>query len=250
LSVVLVTGGTGTLGRAVVPALRDRGHDVRVLSRRAESEPGRVVGDLSTGAGLEQALDGIDTVVHLATANGREDVAQTRNLLAAMRPHQHLIAVSIVGSDRIPLPYYRAKVEAERLITTSSVPWTIQRSTQFHDLIARIFSLQRRLPVLLAPDFAVQPIDVRDVAARLADLTDAPPAGRAPDLGGPAVRPFRDLATAWQAERGSRKRVVLLRLPGRIFAGYRSGAHTVAGGAAGRITFEDHLRSGVPDPAA
>jgi uncharacterized protein YbjT (DUF2867 family) len=249
VSVVLVTGGTGTLGRVLVPALRARGHDVRILSRRAESEPGRVVGDLSTGAGLEQALSGADVVVHLATANGREDVGQTRNLLAAMQQHQHLIAISIVGVDRIPLPYYRAKLEAEQLITASHVPWTIQRSTQFHDLIARIFSLQRRLPVLLVPDFAVQPIDVRDVAARLAELTDGPPSGRIADLGGPAVRRFRDLADAWQSERGTRKRIVPLRFPGKIFAGYRSGAHTVPGNPAGRIPFEEYLRSGGPGAA-
>ncbi|MFC0678218.1 SDR family oxidoreductase [Lysobacter korlensis] len=244
MSVVLVTGGTGTLGRAVVPALRARGHDVRVLSRRAGSEAGRIVGDLSSGAGLDRALDDVDLVVHAATANGREDVRQARNLLAAMRPHQHLLAVSIVGIDRIPLPYYRAKLEVEELIRSSANPWTLQRSTQFHDLVARIFALQRRLPVLLAPDFAVQPIDVRDVAAQLAALASDPPGGRAPDLGGPAVRQFRELADVWRSARGSGRRIVPLRLPGKIFAGYRSGAHTVPDRAVGRITFEEFLGTG------
>ncbi|MDQ4137575.1 MAG: NAD(P)H-binding protein [Actinomycetota bacterium] len=243
MSVVLVTGGTGKLGRRVVPALRQRGHDVRVLSRRPGNEQGRILGDLSRGEGLAAALDGVDVVVHTATANGRGDVRQARNLLAAMRPDQHLLAVSIVGIDSIPLPYYRAKLEVERLIGDSGVPWTVLRSTQFHDLIAKIFDLQRRLPLLLSPAFSVQPVDVRDVAAHLATLASAPPAGRVPDFGGPEVRRFRDLAAAWAAFHARSPRIADLRLPGQIFAGYRSGANTVPDRAVGRITFEEYLRS-------
>jgi uncharacterized protein YbjT (DUF2867 family) len=243
VSVVLVTGGTGKLGRAVVPALRERGHEVRILSRRAGSEPGRIVGDLATGTGLDRALDGVDVVVHAATANGRGDVAQARHLLAAMRAEQHLVTVSIVGIDRIPLPLYRAKREVEQLIGASPVPWTIQRSTQFHDLVAGIFSAQSRLPVLVAPDFAVQSIDVRDVAERLGELASAPPRGRAVDLGGPVVREFRELAEVWRSARGSRQRIVPLWLPGRIFAGYRSGAQLTADHADGRISFEEYLQT-------
>lgn len=241
MSRVLVTGGTGTLGRAVVPALRDRGFEVRILSRRAESEPGRVVGDLSTAAGLDRALDGVDLVVHAATANGREDVTQTRNLLDAMHPDQHILAVSIVGIDRIPLPYYQAKLEVEQLIDASPIPSTIQRATQFHDLVARIFGSQRRLPMLVTPDFRVQSIDVRDVAERLAELAAAPPPGRAKDLGGPAVRELRELAEVWRSARGSGQRILPLRLPGKIFGGYRSGAHLTPDHTEGRITFEEYL---------
>jgi uncharacterized protein YbjT (DUF2867 family) len=243
VSVVLVTGGTGRLGRAAVPVLREHGHEVRILSRRPSGEPSTMLGDLSRGTGLGAALAGVDVVVHAATTNGRNDVVQTRNLLAAMRPDQHLVAVSIVGIDRIPLPYYRAKLEAERAIPAAGIPWTIQRATQFHELVAQIFSMQRRLPVLVAPDFAVQPIDVRDLAERLASLVAGPPAGRAPDMGGPEVLEFRALAQLWRAARGGRQRIAPLRLPGRIFAGYRSGAHTVPDQAVGRIGFEEWLRT-------
>ena len=243
MSVVLVTGGTGRLGRALVPALRERGHAVRVLSRRAGGTPGRIVGDLTSGAGLDRAVDGVDVVVHAATANGRGDIVQARNLLGAMRPEQHLVFVSIVGVDRIPLPYYRAKLAVEELIGSSPIPSTIQRFTQFHDLVAKIFDLQRRLPLLLTPDFAVQPIDVRDAAAQVAVLAAGSPSGRVPDVGGPAVRQVRELAEAWTAARGRRQRIVPLRFPGRIFAGYRSGANTVPDHAVGRITFEEYLGS-------
>jgi uncharacterized protein YbjT (DUF2867 family) len=243
MSLVLVTGGTGTLGRAVVDELRRLGHDVRVLTRRPEAVDGGFGGDLSSGTGLDRALAGAEVVVHAATANGTEDVRQARNLLAAMRPEQHLIAVSIVGIDDIPLPYYRAKLQVERLIQSSPIPWTILRSTQFHDLVARIFRAQRRLPVLLAPALFVQPIDVRDVAANIAGLVGAPPAGRTPDIGGPAVREFRELAAAWRAGSSGRRPILLMRLPGNVFAGYRSGAHTTPDRAIGRIGFEEFLRS-------
>jgi uncharacterized protein YbjT (DUF2867 family) len=243
VSVLLVTGGTGSLGRAVVPELRAHGHDVRMLSRRPGSEPGRMVGDLSSGTGLDAALDGVDLVVHAATALGRDDVRQARNLLAAMRPEQHLLAVSIVAIDRIPLPYYTAKLEVEQLIRSSPIPWTIQRSTQFHDLVAKIFSVQRRLPVLMVPAFDVQPIDVRDVASQLAALASRPPGGFAADIGGPEVRPFRELAEAWRAARGIRRPIVPVRVPGKVFTGYRTGAHLRPDRTVGRVTFEEYLRS-------
>ena len=78
---ILVTGGTGTLGRPTVDLLRKAGHDVRILSRTAGE--GRAVGDLRTGAGLDAALAGVDTVMHLATSASSKDVGQARLLMAA-----------------------------------------------------------------------------------------------------------------------------------------------------------------------
>ena len=109
LSVVLVTGGTGTLGRHAVRLLQERGHEVRSLSRRG----GTHRGDLSTGAGVPEALAGAELVLHAASDArrrfGRADPALTRNLLAAARGAgvRHLLYVSIVGIDRIPYPYYK-----------------------------------------------------------------------------------------------------------------------------------------------
>ena len=101
---LLVTGGTGTLGRATVPLLAAAGHAVRVLSRR--TGPGLTTGDLERGEGLARALDGIHTVVHLATSGGARDVRAAANLAkaAAEAGIEHLVAVSIVGVDNVPLP--------------------------------------------------------------------------------------------------------------------------------------------------
>jgi uncharacterized protein YbjT (DUF2867 family) len=240
---ILVTGGTGTLGRALVALLREQGHEPRVLSRHPG--PDRLVGDLETGAGLGDALRGVDAVVHAATRAGH-DVVQAATLLAALsaapRP-AHLVFVSIVGVDRVPLSYYRDKVRVEQMIAAADVPWTVLRATQFHDLLAMLFRTVGRtplLPVLAGARF--QPVDVRDVARRLADLALGDPVGRAPDLGGPQVRSMADLARAWAAATGRRRVVVPVPLPGGLARAVKAGG-LLAPAQEGRITFEEYLRA-------
>ncbi|TCO18126.1 uncharacterized protein YbjT (DUF2867 family) [Kribbella steppae] len=239
MATILVTGGTGTLGRPTVEHLRAAGHEVRVLSRT--TRPGLITGDLNTGRGIDSAVDGVDTIVHLATGLGRRDVQQTRNLLQATPSTTQVVVMSIVGIDRIPLPYYRSKLEVERLVAESGTSYTILRATQFHDLLDRIFSVQRFLPILLAPAITLQPIAVEDVAVRLTELVAQPVNGRAPDIGGPDRLQVIELARAWAAARGSRRPVVPLRVPGKTFRAYASGAALVDGPSFGRITFEEHV---------
>ncbi|NUR99131.1 MAG: NAD(P)H-binding protein [Kribbellaceae bacterium] len=237
MSSILVTGGTGTLGRPTVARLH--GHQVRVLSRKPG--PDHVVGDLTTGQGL--GFDGFEIVVHLATSQGKRDVEQTRNLLAAASGAQHLIVMSIAGIDRIPLPYYKYKLEAERLVAASGVPYTILRATQFHNLLDLVLSAQRFLPVVLAPSVMLQPIAVEEVADRLAELVEQPPVnGRAEDIGGPERRSVVEFARLWKAARGVRRPVVPVRLPGRTFRGFAAGDATVDGAEYGKVTFAEYLR--------
>lgn len=238
---ILVTGGTGTLGRPTVARLRTLDHQVRVLSRKPG--PDRVVGDLTTGDGLSAALDGADVVVHLATSSGRKDVEQTRNLLSAASGVRHLIVMSIAGIDRIPLPYYRYKLEAERLIAGSGVPYTVLRATQFHNLVDRILSTQRFLPAVLAPAVPLQPIAVEEVAVRLAELAEQEPLnGRAADIGGPERRSVVELARLWKQARSARRAVLPVRVPGKAFGAFAAGQATVDGPAYGTITFAEYLR--------
>ncbi len=97
---VLVTGGTGTLGSAVVARLRDDGHQVRVASRHPGA--GRVVVDLRSGAGVDGAVTGVDTIVHCATTNGAADVEVTRTLVDGARRAgtPHLVFISIGKHSR------------------------------------------------------------------------------------------------------------------------------------------------------
>jgi uncharacterized protein YbjT (DUF2867 family) len=246
MAAILVTGGTGTLGRALVMRLREQGHEPRVLSRRAG--PGATVGDLETGEGVAGAVRGADVVVH-AASRPRHDVAQARTLLDALRDEgrraaatPHLVFVSIVGVDRVPLAYYRDKVAVERMVAEAGVPWTVQRATQFHDLLVMLFGVLGRAPVLpVLAGARFQPVDVRDVAERLAALAVGAPAGRAEDLAGPQVRTMADLARAWASATGRRRVVVPVPLPGAPARAVRAGALLAPDHADGRITFEEFL---------
>jgi uncharacterized protein YbjT (DUF2867 family) len=228
---LLITGGTGTLGRPTVDAVRAAGVEPRILSRRPGAD--HVVAKLQSGAGVAAALSGVDTVLHLAT-NRRSDVRATQHLLEAAHTEgvQHLVYLSIVGVDAVPLGYYRAKLACEQLVADSGVPHTILRATQFHDFVAGFFRAQRRLPRVTTFDVPFQPISTDAVAARLVELVQAAPAhGRVEDLGGPESLPMAELARQWLAARGATpeaaaRRVVEWRAPGKLVGAYRAGLHT------------------------
>ncbi|GHD05002.1 SDR family oxidoreductase [Zhihengliuella salsuginis] len=261
---IVVTGGTGTLGRAVVSEIERRGHRVRVLSR-SPTPPSLPAGrewasaDLLTGdsADVARAFAGAETVVHCATTlNGDRDVTVAQQVLAACAAAgvRHFVLVSIVGIDRIPLAYYRGKLEVERLVAASGVPATIQRATQFHDLVRALFAQLSRLPVLFVPDVNFQSVDVADVAARLADVACRGPQGRVADVGGPRVDCSLDMARAFVAASGLRRKIAPVRLPRFLQRGavraIADGGNLVDDGAPrGTTTFADYL-SAHPAPAA
>ena len=178
--------GTGTIGRVVVERLVAAGREVRVLSRSAPSQPlpgaEHVAGDLATGAGLDEAVAGVTTVVHCAGGASGDD-EKARTLVAALeragvRPH--IVHISVVGVDEMPIEsgvdralfgYFAAKLGAERAIIESGLPWTTLRATQFHDLILMVARALAKLPVIPLPSGArFQPIETDEVAARLAEL--------------------------------------------------------------------------------
>ncbi|MGB3324934.1 MAG: NAD(P)H-binding protein [Mycolicibacterium fortuitum] len=248
---VLVTGASGTLGHHVVPEATEAGHQVRALSRRERVGYTGVhwyQADLLSPDGLDAALDGVDAVIHCATqAAGSKDVRAARNLIEAVRRKGvgHLIYVSIVGIDDIPLPYYKTKLRVEQALEMSGVGHTILRATQFHELIEKTFSTQRFSPLLWTlRGVRFQPIDTRDVAARLVSLIDSEPAGRAADIGGPSVHSHSELGQMYLSAHNSVRRVASFTLPGRIVAGYRSGANLTPKNAVDGVSFQDYLGSG------
>lgn len=238
-----MTGGTGALGRLVVERLRAGSDEVRVLSRHAGR--GTHVGDLTTGAGVAEAADGADVVVHAASDTfrfGRTDVTQTEHLLEHARAARHLLYVSIVGIDQIPFAYYRRKLECERHIAAHGIPYTILRATQFHELIAEVLHRAGRLPLAPLPvDFRFQTVAADDVAARVATLAAAEPAGRVLNFGGPEVQTLGDMAARWRAACHSPRRLVRLPLPGAVARAFRDGLNTCPGEADGRQTWADYV---------
>lgn len=244
MSSILITGGTGCLGSTVVSRLLDAGHEVRVASRRQQPSGALLpyswaTVDYRSGVGLAAAVDGVDAIVHCA---GSMRVPVDRNLIAAARRgKQHLVYISIVGVDRVPMAYYRSKLAAERLIENSGLPYTILRATQFHDLVRVVLAGLARMPVMPVPDLRFQPIDVGDVAARLAELAAGSPAGRVPDIGGPEIHALPDLARTYLGATGRHRPIMPFRLPGKVFAGYRDGGHLAQEHATAGRTFADYL---------
>jgi uncharacterized protein YbjT (DUF2867 family) len=251
---ILLTGGTGTLGRRVLPLLREAGRDVRVLTR-GEHRSGHgveyVSGDLTSGDGVAAAVRGVGTILHCAgSTTGDDDKA--RNLVKAAKHAGvgHVVLISVVGADRVPVVsradramfgYFASKLGAERVIAGSGIPWTTLRATQFHDLLLTTLQQLTKLPVVPVPSgFRFQPVDTAEVAGRLVELTLAEPAGLVPDLAGPRVYEMDALVRRHLRAAGRRRPIVRVRLPGRAARAFRQGANLSSVRTAGR-TWEEFL---------
>lgn len=244
---ILVTGGTGTIGSIVVELLRSAEVPVRVLSRHdsaAQSDVENVVCDLATGDGLDEALLGIDTVIHLA-GGPKGDAAATQNLVnAAQRSGiRHIVLISVVGADTMPIGYFREKLGAERAVERSGIPWTTLRAAQANSLVLKMLQALAKLPVVPNPTgLRAQPVDERDIAARLVELALADPAGRVPDLTGPETFDMGELARSYLTARGRRRPLLRLRIPGAVGKAYRAGNNLVQTGASvGPRRWADYL---------
>lgn len=259
-SLILVTGGTGTLGRLVVPRLRDAGGKVRVLSRRphqATEGTEFVTGDLDTGEGIDAAVAGAEIIVHCAgSRKGDEDKARNLVRAASRAGSPHLVNISVVGADRIPLAsgadramfaYFGSKLAAERVVADSGLPWTTLRATQFYDLLLMVARQMARLPVIpVASGVSFQPVDAGEVAARLAELALGPPVGLVPDMAGPRVYPMAELIRGYLRASGKRRLLVPVRLPGQGARALRAGANLAPDRAVGRRTWEEFLAAQQP----
>jgi uncharacterized protein YbjT (DUF2867 family) len=242
---IVVIGGTGLIGTKLVKNLSERGHDVLPAS------PSTGVNTI-TCEGLAKALDGAEVVVDVANAPVWEDKAvleffetSGRNLLAAEAAAgvRHHVALSIVGSERLPdNGYFRAKVAQENLIKASAIPYTILRATQFFEFVGGIAqSATVGEEIRLSPAL-IQPIASADVAAALADVAVAPPANGTVEVAGPEAMPIDELVRCFlRAMQDTRKVVPDVRA--RYFGGILSDRTLTPGEnpRIGAIRFEDWL---------
>jgi uncharacterized protein YbjT (DUF2867 family) len=248
---VLVTGGTGALGRHVVTQLRSRGHRARILSRHSSGHVDAVEGDLATGAGLAKAVAGMEAIIHAASATAQLtkaqliDVVGTRRLLAMAREAgiRHVVYVSIVGMEGVAYPYYKPKLATEAVVEENIVPWSILRATQFHTLMETFLQAFSKPPFVVAVPYKwqFQPVDPREVADRLVDVVLEKPAGRLLDFGGPEVRKFKSIAESWLKSRKLHKRLIPLPLPFKFSRQFASGRLLTPDHRDGKITFEQYL---------
>jgi uncharacterized protein YbjT (DUF2867 family) len=252
---ILVTGGTGTLGRQVVARLQENGRPVRVLSRRpADLGKGveQAAADLATGAGVDRALAGIEVIVHCAGSAKGDDVKARTLIEAAKRAGvRHIVYISVVGADATPMAgpmdramfgYFGAKHAAERLIAESGIPWTTLRATQFHDLTLKTLEQLAKMPVMpVFGGMSFQPVDSGEVADRLVELALNEPAGLVPPMGGPKVYPMDELARGYLAADGRSKPVFGMPIFGAAARAQKSGVNLAPDRAVGRRTWEEFL---------
>jgi uncharacterized protein YbjT (DUF2867 family) len=262
---ILVTGGTGSLGRRVVARLRKAGARVRVVSRRAH-EPADgieyVVGDLANDEGVDAAVAGASIVVHCAGVGKiKEDTAQAQNLARASEQAgvRHLLTVSVVGAERVPVKsgvdramfaYFASQRAKELVVADSGVPWTNLRATQFHDgFILLMVQGMSKLPVVPLPaGFRFQPVEVDEVAETMVQLALDGPAGQVPDIGGPKIYEAEYLFRTYLQAVGKRRAIVPVPMPGAAAEAIRAGANLTPDRAVGRRTWEEFLATEVASP--
>jgi uncharacterized protein YbjT (DUF2867 family) len=264
MGTVVVTGGTGHLGRDLVARLKGS-HRVRVLARSAGSDPDVdwIRGDLATGEGISEALAGSPTVIHAATLSpaarrgyflpkdmwsSPADVDRdgTARLLAeaASAGVDHLVYVSIVGIDNPRVPYLRRKLEAENLVRQSSVPWSIARAAQFHWLIDRMLGKMARLPVVPLPaSLPLEPVDTTDFADYLVEAVGNGPGGRLTDCGGPEILTLSQAFDQWRQIRRQSVRTFAIPLPSRARKAAAAMSLSEPGSRHGVVTWADWLRT-------
>lgn len=251
---VLVTGGTGTLGRHLVPRLREADCHLRVLSRkRREAADGIefVTGDLHTGQGIQAAVDGAGIIVHCAGGRKGDDEA-TQNLVdaASRAGAPYLVYVSVIGADKVTLTsaadrqmfgYFGDKLAAERIIADCGLPWTTLRAAQFHQSLLKVVQAMAKLPVALVPAAQFQPINAAEVATRLAELALGTAAGLVPDMAGPRAYWTADLLRSYLEVSGKHRLVLPMPVPGKAARAIREGATLAPERAVGRQTWEAFL---------
>ncbi|HEX3616894.1 MAG TPA: NAD-dependent epimerase/dehydratase family protein [Solirubrobacteraceae bacterium] len=246
---IAVAGGTGVVGGHVVRELEAQGHDAVVLARSLGV-------DLTTGAGLDDALNGVGAVIDVSNTPASRSEAATAFFAAVTTNLQraeasagvaHHVALSIVGIDRVPIGYYEGKLRQEQLCLDSNaaVPATILRATQFHEFSGQLLaSIPSRLPLVPAPVMRTQTVAAREVAQALVAAALAAPAGRLPDLAGPEKANLSQLVRRLLRARGRRSLVLPLRVPGRAGRAMADGSLIPrADGPRGTQTFEAWLAS-------
>ena len=185
---IVVVGGTGHIGSRLVTALEECNQDVVIAS------PSSGVNTI-TGEGLAEALADVQIVVDVSNSPSlQDDIAleffktSGQNLLAAERAAgiQHHVALSVVGTDRLPDGgYFRAKIAQENLIRASHIPYTILRSTPFFEYLSGIVESAADGNVLRLSPAPIQPIAADDVVVALREVAMGRPQNREVEIVGP-----------------------------------------------------------------
>ncbi|WPO77872.1 SDR family oxidoreductase [Flavobacterium sp. KACC 22761] len=253
---ILITGGNGHLGKYIVDSLLSKGYNPSVLTTQTIlSESNRVqffTGDLVENKGLQEATEGADVIIHCAS-NPRNfqqtDIKGTKNLLEAIDKNatKHFIYISIVGIDKSDYPYYGAKLEVEKSIINSGIPFTILRTTQFHDFV---FNLLKTLEeqnsgnegfIEIPSGLKFQSIAVNEVADLLISLALEKPKGLLEDCGGPEVFSFEEMVASYLKINRKNRQIKLLESEDIRHKLFTTGINLCPNQKLGKQTWEEFL---------
>jgi uncharacterized protein YbjT (DUF2867 family) len=233
---IVVIGGTGRIGKKLIPLLRGRGHEA------VSASPSSGVNTL-TGEGLAGALAGANVVVDVTNSPSWEDAAvmeffdkSTRNLLAAEAAAgvKHHIALSVVGADRmVDSGFMRAKVNQEKVIEAGGASYSIVRATQFFEFLGWIADSGTQGNTVRLSTAPMQPVAADDVAATLADVALAAPANGIIELAGPEKMSIADFVGRYLAAKGDQRKIV--GDPEALYSGAKLDSRGIAPGANPRI---------------
>lgn len=207
---VTVIGGTGLIGSQVVRNLKEAGHEA------VPAAPSTGV-DLLTGKGLDEALEGADTVVNVANSPTFDETSldffrtTMGNLLAAGERAGvgHQVILSIVGVDQVPeLDYYRAKALQEELLRGGPTPYSIVRVTQFFEFMAAAMSWTADDRTVRLPATPIQPMAAVDVAAAVTEAAMGAPLNGIRNVAGPDVFRLDELGAITLTADGDDRTVV------------------------------------------
>lgn len=240
---VAVAGGTGLVGRLVVQELMTAGHEPVVLARSQGV-------DLTTGLGLDEKLSGCETLIDVSNViTMRKSVsvaffgtATAQLLRTGLRAGVgHHVALSIVGVDTVDYGYYLGKRRQEELVAAGPLPWSVLRTTQFHEFAQQLLD-RAPGPLALVPAMRVQPVAASEVAAALVDRATGLPGGFVAPLAGPEQLELTEMTRRLLRARSSRRLLVPIRLPGRAGAAMAGGGLLPADPyVRGHRTYSQHL---------
>ncbi|MEH7884120.1 NAD(P)H-binding protein [Bacillus sp. JJ1609] len=248
---ILITGSTGQLGTALINKLKSSHYNVRLTSRRKPEGIASfewVYSDLFSGEGLEEAINGVDVIIHAATSPMKNskiiDVSGFEKFISKLEHIKHFIYPSIVGIEDIPFTYYRHKHEAEQVLQKSFVPYTIVRATQFHSFVDQLLLSKPLFSRYFVPgSIKFQSVEVEDFANHLISLFDKGPQGKIDDFGGPEIITLREMAELKNTINNETNKVVSLPFPGKLYKALLEGKNTNSNQRMGKVTFEEYLRN-------
>jgi uncharacterized protein YbjT (DUF2867 family) len=244
VSKIFITGGTGNLGKSLSDLLASENIPFTIGSRNNKSGAGNVaIIDLIQNQGLKEALQGKDIIFHLAT-DLKKETTITQNLLNAIGadPHVHLIYTSVVGTDKVPLAYYKQKLASEQAIKESGLRYTILRATQYHQFINQVISTFLKYPIGILPKKVVsQPIQTEIVASELYLLSLEQPLNKTYHIGGMETLTLEEMANDWLKQTGKKRWVLNLPVCGTLGKTLRDGSLTTPNKQSESISWKQWL---------